>query len=152
MKKKQLEQRKAELKKELNQIEDGLENIFQAENFPKFEKEYNDTYWRYKSSYGSAYNNKKWFVYTHVKKITSVWDTGGNGPNCYVLMDTFEMRIDNQFIACLNKEDYYFHLEQKITRKQFETAVNKMITLVREAAMKPGTTLKELAIPPKETK
>ena len=132
--KNELKERAFVIEKELNLIKNLLNNIFEAENLPKLEKAYNDTYWRYENSYSEETNKKGWHVYVHAKKVTSVWDTGSNGVNCYVLMDKFQMTSQNEILIGLDIEDYYFHLKQKITRQQFESAVGKILAKANEAA------------------
>jgi len=129
--KKELEEIKLNLTKQLNSINGKLSKIFITENKPLYEKMYNDTYWTYSNSYGG--NTKKWTVYIHAKKVDSIWDCGNNGINAYIICDTFQLTSDNQIIIHFNERNYPHGFENKITKKAFTNAVSKMLKKAKDA-------------------
>jgi len=130
-KKTELEQKRLNLKNQLNAVERLLTNAFIDENKPLFEKKYNDTYWTYTNSYGCI--GKRWIVYVHAKKVDSVWDCGSNGINSHIICDTFQLTSDNNLLIDFNSKEYHSQLKKKITKKEFTNAVSKMLNKAKEA-------------------
>ena len=126
----ELEQLKVNLEKQLFANKQKLYKILISEIKPAFEKKYNNTYWKYKDSYGEK---RGWFAYVHVKKVADIWDIGNNGVNCRVLCDTFQITSDKKLIIEFDTEIYYGSLEKKLTKKEFTNAVSKMLNKAKEA-------------------
>jgi len=132
--KKELEDLKSNLKKRLNEVERKLDEIFITENKPLLEKKYNDTYWTHKNSYSC--DSKEWTVYVHAKTVDSIWDCAPNGINAYIISDTFEFTSDNKLLIEFDKNEYPRMLEKKVTKKEFENAILKMLLKVEGVSYK----------------
>jgi hypothetical protein len=130
-KRKELEQKKLNLKKQLNAIEILLNSDFLTKNKPLYEKKYNDTYWTGTNNYSC--NGKKWTIYIHAKKVTDIWDCGSYGLNAYIICDTFQLTSDNQLLIHFDQREYPHSFKKKITKKEFNNAVSKLINKAKEA-------------------
>jgi len=126
--KEQLEKEKLSLEYQLFDVKTKINKILKTETKLIFERKYNGTYWRYKDCYDEK---KGWFAYVHVKKITDVWDTG-NGVNCRILCDVFQITHYKKLIIDIDTEIYLGSLEKKITKEEFSRAVSKIINKAKE--------------------
>jgi len=127
----ELKQKRLNLKNQLNAVERLLDDDFITKNKPLFEKKYNDTYWTYTNSYGCI--GKRWIVYVHAKKVERIWDCGSNGINSHIICDTFQLTSDNKLLIDFDSKEYHSQLKKKITKKEFASAVSKMLDKAKEA-------------------
>lgn len=116
----ELEQLKTNLENQLYETKKKLNKIFIEEEMPLFEKMYNDTYWKYEEG-GLT-------VYIHAKKVTECL----NDSSALITCDSF------QIAGC--KLTIYFNCTEtpktlgiKITKKQFNNAVSKILNKAKEA-------------------
>jgi uncharacterized protein YeeX (DUF496 family) len=114
-----LGKRRQGLQKELSAVVDQISNLVEEMLLPEYTERYVDTYWVKNNGYSKE---KTWLIYTHVKAVKEIWDTGDNGINCLLICDSFQATNDDGFIFSLDSLEYFYSLGKPIKKSVYEKA------------------------------
>jgi hypothetical protein len=123
-----LENQRQGLEKRLSAVSEKISKLVEIKFLPEYTKRYADTYWVKANGYGKE---DTWPVYTHVRAVKRLWDTGGNGINCALVCDNFQCTNNNEIIINLGREEYFFYLGKRITKSAYEKAKQALLDKIR---------------------
>jgi hypothetical protein len=119
-----LEKRRQGLQKELSTVKDQISKLVEIKFLPEYSKRYVDTYWVKRIVMN---NEKTCLIYTHVKAIKEIWDTGGNGINCHLICDSFQRTYYGDYIFSPGSVEYFNSLGEHTTKSVYEKAKQAML-------------------------
>ena len=125
MNKNQLKNKHEELAKEMRVVEKELRKIFKTVTMPETKAKYENTYWVDENQYSC--DNKRWLVYIHIKKILDLWEAPEGCVLGTALTNTYELSSENFLLVKFDYESGFMHFDRQITKKQFQSAVLKML-------------------------
>jgi hypothetical protein len=119
-----LENQQDGLSKKLSAVLGKISKLVEIKFLPEYKRRYVDTYWVRKNGYGKE---ETWLIYTHVRAVKELWDTGVNGINCVLVCDDFQCASDSQIIIGLGREEYFNALGKRISKSAYEKAKQALL-------------------------
>jgi hypothetical protein len=123
-----LKKQRRGLKKELSAVSDQISKLIETKYLSECTKRYVDTYWVKKSGRN---DEDTWSIYTHVTAVKDIWDTEGNGINCYLACNTFRCTNRNEIIILLEDGESCGNLGKQITKSAYEKAKQELLDKLR---------------------
>jgi hypothetical protein len=121
-----LSERKKQLQKEMNEVEELEVKETIEKNYPIIKKKYEGKFFKYRNGYNA---DERWWLYTKVVEIkpSDVYDTNGNGVTAHFSGWTFQTDSYDKIEIAQEKHGYVHSLGKEITENEFVAAWNKMI-------------------------
>lgn len=119
--------RRKELEAELDKIKAIQEQEIINKHYPIIKSKYEGKFFKYNNGYN---NDERWWMYTKIEDIKpdDVYDTGGNGVTSHFSGYSFQTDNRGQITIEREKKGYVHHVGEKISKREFIAAWNKMIT------------------------
>ncbi len=113
---KQLRKDETALQVKLVDLRDLIQDLESDQELPKLKKQYLGKYFKFRNHSGED----SWWLYIHILDILDKWRFQGY---------CFEVRDDGEIVISPNGEVHGL-LQKEIACEEFESAYNKMITLI----------------------
>lgn len=114
-----LEKQIKEQRDKLHSLENKLDKLLNDQELPKLKAKYTNTYWVYENGYNGQ---EKWNMYCHCLSVTNHRE---------FLVETFQ--TDSRGEISIHRQTTGDHLfEKKITKREFETTLNRIIKKVSQ--------------------